>query len=52
MNPTVINVVKIIVKVASIAAPIAVGYFDNKDLDKKIAEKAAEAVAQAMKKES
>lgn len=52
INPMVIKVVKVAVKVASIAVPIIAAHFDNKDLDEKITKKVAEAVANATTKES
>lgn len=52
MNSTVFKVVKIVVKVAGIAVPIAANYFADKELDEKITKKAAEAVTKAMKMES
>lgn len=52
MNPTWIKIAKIVVKVASIAVPIAAGYFENKDLDDKIMKAAAKAVADQSKGES
>lgn len=48
MNPTVFKVLKIVVKVAGIAVPLAVGYFENKDLDTQIAEKVKKAVSDAL----
>lgn len=52
MNPVVMKSLKFAVKVGSIVLPIAVNYFAEKDLEQKIAEKAAEAVAEALNKES
>lgn len=52
MNPIVMKVTKIAVKVLGVAVPIAASYFADKELDEKIARKTAEAVTNAMKKES
>lgn len=52
LNPKVVKGLKIAVNVASVAVPLAAKYFADKDMDEKIAKKAAEAVAEAMKKES
>lgn len=52
LNPTVMKGLKIAVNVASVAVPLAAKYFANKDMDETIAKKTAEAVAEAMKKES
>ena len=49
MNPIVMKVTKIAVKVLGVAVPLAAGYFSDKELDDKIAKKAAEAVANQMK---
>lgn len=51
VNPTVIKVVKVLVKVASIGVPIIANHFESKELDEKIAAKVNEAI-NAMKKES
>jgi hypothetical protein len=51
MNPIVMKVTKIAVKVLGVAVPIAASYFADKELDEKIAKKAAEAVADQIKKE-
>lgn len=53
MNPTVLKTLKIVVKVAGIALPIAVNYFDGLDQKKYIQDEVAKAVAEATsKKES
>ena len=52
LNPMVVKGLKIAVNVASVAVPLAAKYFADKEMDEKIAQKAAEAVAEAMKKES
>lgn len=52
LNPMAMKVLKIVVNVASVTVPVAAKYFADRDLDEKIAKKAAEAVAEAMKKES
>ena len=52
MNPKVMTVAKIAVKVIGVAATLATSYFADKELDEKIAKKAAEAVAKNMKGES
>ena len=52
MKPKVMTVAKIAVKVIGVAATLATGYFADKELDEKIAKKAAEAVATNMKGES
>lgn len=52
MNSTVMKVTKVAVKVLGVAVPIVANYFADKELDEKIAKKAAEAVANAMKRES
>lgn len=52
MNAVVIKVAKVAVKVLGVAVPIAANYFADKELDEKITKKAAEAVANAMEKES
>lgn len=49
MNPIVTKVAKIAVKVLGVAVPLAASYFADKELDDKIAKKAAEAVANQMK---
>ena len=49
MNPIVMKVTKIVVKVLGVAVPLAAGYFADKELDDKITKKAAEAVANQMK---
>lgn len=51
MNPIVMKVTKIAVKVLGVAVPIAASYFADKELDEKNAKKAAEAVADQIKKE-
>ena len=51
MNPIVMKVTKIAVKVLGVAVPLAAGYFADKELDDKIAKKAAEAVANQMKED-
>lgn len=51
MNPIAMKVTKIAVKVLGVAVPIAASYFADKELDEKIAKKAAEAVADQIKKE-
>jgi len=50
MNQTTMKIAKVAVKVIGIAATFATGYFADKELDDKISKKAAEAVANAMKK--
>ena len=52
MKPKVMTIAKIAVKVLGIAVPIATSYFADKELDEKIAKKAAEAVANQMNRES
>lgn len=52
MNPIVMKVAKIAVEVASLVVPLASKYFKDKELDGKIAKKAAEAVAEAMKNQT
>jgi hypothetical protein len=46
------KVTKVAVKVLGVAVPIVTSYFADKELDEKITKKAAEAVANAMKRES
>ena len=52
MNPKVMAIAKNAVKVIGVAATLATSYFADKELDEKIAKKAAEAVAKNMKGES
>lgn len=52
MKPKAMTIAKIAVKVLGIALPIAANYFSEKELDEKIAKKAAEAVANQMNGES
>ena len=51
MKPKVMTIAKIAVKVIGVAATLATSYFADKELDEKIAKKAAEAVADQIKKE-
>lgn len=49
MNPIVLKVVKTVVEVGSVALPMALKYFKDKELDENIEKKVAKAVADAMK---
>lgn len=52
LNPMIMKGVKLVAEVAAVAGPIAVNYFKEQELKKKIEKIAAEAVAKAMQKES
>ena len=44
MNPTVFKVLKIVVGAASLALPVASGYFEHQEMKKLIAKEVAEAL--------